>query len=1798
MKVQWARTAVVVVFLLAACTTVLSQMPVAAGYRDFGFGPLVAPTGEKPESKLWWNDGSWWGVLWNAQLGAHHIYKFDWPNQSWIDTGTPADDRSNTKVDVKWDGASNKLYVASHIYTTSASATTDPNTWGRLYRYTYSTGTYSQDSGFPVTITKGQSEALVIDKDTTGMLWVTFVQSSKVYINHSTTGDNVWGTPFLIPASLAARQTSSDDISSVIAFGPGKIGVMWSNQVGKKFFFAVHNDGDPDTVWAPEQTALPGPGGIENSDDHINLKSVQSDASGRVFAAIKTSLNDSNAGPNAPLIELLVRDSSGNWSHYIYGQVKDNHTRPIVLLDTEHNEIYMFAASPDSGTPESIYYKTSDMTNISFPVGKGAPFIQSVTDVGINNGTSTKQNVNSTTGLLVLASDPSAGCNCAGSHVYLHNTLTLNGATAPTISSFSPTKGGVGTVVTVSGSNLSAVNIAAVNGMVGTNLSIISDAQLQMTVPVGASNGVISVTDPNGGVALSSGSFTVQAGTISTTTTLVSSANPSAPGQQVTFTATVNHSSGAAVPTGTISFLDGGTTLGVSVLDSTGAATLATSALTQGTHSITARYSGDGKYHTSTSSALSQVVNAALVSTTTAVASSANPSTVGQSVTFTATVTPTSGTTVPTGTVTFLDGATTLGTGALDGTGKATLATSALTQGTHSITASYGGSSSFSASTSSALSQVVNAVLVSTTTAVASSANPSTVGQSVTFTATVTPTSGTTVPTGTVTFLDGATTLGTGALDGTGKATLATSALTQGTHSITASYGGSSSFSASTSSALSQVVNAVLVSTTTAVASSANPSTVGQSVTFTATVTPTSGTTVPTGTVTFLDGATTLGTGALDGTGKATLATSALTQGTHSITASYGGSSSFSASTSSALSQVVNAALVSTTTAVASSANPSTVGQSVTFTATVTPTSGTTVPTGTVTFLDGATTLGTGALDGTGKATLATSALTQGTHSITASYGGSSSFSASTSSALSQVVNAALVSTTTAVASSANPSTVGQSVTFTATVTPTSGTTVPTGTVTFLDGATTLGTGALDGTGKATLATSALTQGTHSITASYGGSSSFSASTSSALSQVVNAALVSTTTAVASSANPSTVGQSVTFTATVTPTSGTTVPTGTVTFLDGATTLGTGALDGTGKATLATSALTQGTHSITASYGGSSSFSASTSSALSQVVNAVLVSTTTAVASSANPSTVGQSVTFTATVTPTSGTTVPTGTVTFLDGATTLGTGALDGTGKATLATSALTQGTHSITASYGGSSSFGASTSSALSQGVNGISLAATTTTLGSSANPSAVGQSVTFTVTVTPTSGTGTPTGTVSFLDGTTALGTGALDNTGTTTLATSVLTQGTHSITATYGGDGSFAPSTSSALSQVVNAVLVSTTTAVASSANPSGVGQLVTFTATVTPASGTTVPTGMVTFLDGTTTLGTGALDITGKTTFATSGLTQATHSITASYAGDGNFAASTSSALSQVVNAAVVPTLVSVTPSSGSGASQTFQYVFSDANGATAIKSVRTLIGVGTANAGSCQFMYDLGSNTLSVMKDNGSGWGSSQQVGVSGSISNSQCSVDTGISSASLSGSNLTLNLATTFTASFAGSKTIYMLALDVTGLSTGFKSKGTWTTANIIATAPSPVSVTPSSGSGTSQAFQYVFSDVNGGWYVKSLRVLINATTSNVSACEFYYTVSNNSLQAMKDDGSTWGTSVILGQAGSVSNSQCSVDTAASNAVTSGNNITLNLAVTFSPGFTGAKNNYMQAYDNGGLTSGFVLKGTWTTGP
>jgi hypothetical protein len=83
------------------------------GYRGSSFTAtgVFAPTGEKPQSKVWYNDGSWWGSLFNVPKEEYHIYRFDRGTHAWTDTGTPIDERNTSKADTLWDGT--HLYVAS-----------------------------------------------------------------------------------------------------------------------------------------------------------------------------------------------------------------------------------------------------------------------------------------------------------------------------------------------------------------------------------------------------------------------------------------------------------------------------------------------------------------------------------------------------------------------------------------------------------------------------------------------------------------------------------------------------------------------------------------------------------------------------------------------------------------------------------------------------------------------------------------------------------------------------------------------------------------------------------------------------------------------------------------------------------------------------------------------------------------------------------------------------------------------------------------------------------------------------------------------------------------------------------------------------------------------------------------------------------------------------------------------------------------------------------------------------------------------------------------------------------------------------------------------------------------------------------------------------------------------------------------------------------------------------------------------------------------------------------------------------
>lgn len=857
--------------------------------------------------------------------------------------------------------------------------------------------------------------------------------------------------------------------------------------------------------------------------------------------------------------------------------------------------------------------------------------------------------------------------------------------------------------------------------------------------------------------------------------------------------------------------------------------------------------------------------------------SSVNPSALGASVTFNASVS--GDATQPSGNVRFYDGPALLGTAVTDSTGTGTFAISTLGLGSHTITANFTGDTLNSPSTSSALTQVVKRA---PTVSLASNVNPSKVGESTTLIAAVTANGA--QPTGNIVFSDGATTLATVPLNASGIASFTVSSLPAGTRTLTAAYTGDTNTLSGTSRTLAQAVNKWATAVT--MGSSASTAVIGTPVILFVTVTASS--VVPSGSVIFKDGAITLATVALDGTGAATFATPSLAVGTHSLTASFEGDTINAASESFDFEQTIQQ--ISTVTTLASSANPVNGGATLHLTATVIPRSTNAVAgtlDGTVTFTEGTTVLGTGHVSATGSFTLDINSLSVAAHTIKATYNGNTNYASDTSVAMTQQVT--LATSLVQLTSSANPTIAGNAITLTSLVSGNGA--VPTGTVIFVDGTTSLGVATVNTSGQANLTVPALPAGSHAITATYGGDATDNISASSILIQIVNQA--NTAITLTANSNPALSGAPLTLVATLS--SNGSVPQGQLLLRDGSAVIGNAVIGPTGAGQFTLSTLTPGLHTLTASFGGDTDHLASTSVAVAEVIQ--LATSTAALSSSQNPSAFGSAVTLSARITGTGA--QPTGNVLFLDGSMTLANvTVIDGT--ASFSTPSLSIGSHVITLSYTGDATHSASATASLIERVQ----QSTTTTIVSGGSPSIVSNAVTFTATVRGASGLAI-TGSVSFYDAATLLGTSPLGAAGTAILQTSSLSAGTHLIAASYQGDDNDRASESTFLSHVVNTA--DTSVALASNVNPSVVGTAITFTANV--MSRGQAASGQVTFLDGSVTLGT--VNVTnGIASFSTTALNAGLHTIIARYGGDSSTQASTSNILLEVAQQHTTTALVS------------------------------------------------------------------------------------------------------------------------------------------------------------------------------------------------------------------------------------------------------------------------------------------------
>ncbi|MDP5183777.1 Ig-like domain-containing protein [Blastococcus sp. BMG 814] len=367
---------------------------------------VTRPSADKPQSKLWYLDGAWWALMVGA--GGSQVYIHELlPDHTWRTTGTLVDSRLNSSGDALWSARDGRLYVASRV--------SGENLKVAAFTYSSATRSWAVAPGFPVSVNSGGgSESASIDQDSLGRLWVTYTRGSRVWVARSDPAGGNWTAGFL--PSVVDTSIKSDDLSAVIAFG-SSVGVMYSDQVTGRFWFAIHDDADPDDVWRLEDATAT----LSSVDDHINLKQLVGDPQGRIFAAVKTAANDVAGAPaSAPLVGVLSRsgpsDGQGTWAFATAGTIADDHTRPIIMVDATHQELYFLATSPGNGG--DIVHKKSPLSTISFPTGRGAPFVDAKPVV--NNASGAKEPVTAQTGLVVLAV-------AEGQKRYVHAEMDLGG---------------------------------------------------------------------------------------------------------------------------------------------------------------------------------------------------------------------------------------------------------------------------------------------------------------------------------------------------------------------------------------------------------------------------------------------------------------------------------------------------------------------------------------------------------------------------------------------------------------------------------------------------------------------------------------------------------------------------------------------------------------------------------------------------------------------------------------------------------------------------------------------------------------------------------------------------------------------------------------------------------------------------------------------------------------------------------------------------------------------------------------------------------------------------------------------------------------------------------------------------------------------------------------------------------------------------------------------------------------------------------------------------------------------------
>jgi len=405
------------------------------------------------KAQMWFNDGLWWGAF-SDNVGGVYFYK---QSGNTFTQEALIEANYNGRPDVLWNGSN--LFILIYEF----------NTLARLYKFSYDTNndSYSLIPGFPVNLPligmgAGASDAetgsITLAQDTTGKLWAAYPGSfsggdGNYRVIWSTSADHkTWNTTGYVLASGAS--IISQEVAPIIHFGGNKIGVAWSNQPAKEIAFRYHIDGEPETTWSTKEVidsglgSETGLGGV--ADNHMSIKAAPD---GRVFLLAKDS-------DGVGYLHLYTRSAAGVWGNPVSVDPDPlaQNTRPALLLDLEQGEVQVLYNNSAEGL---MYLNKARMDSPVFP--PACPYID---EISASDVTTTKQNLNSETGLWAVASDGGPL-----SQIYVQSLILAPGSGGnprPSLNAITPNTAVLGSApltLTVNGSNFVNGSIIYFKGM-------------------------------------------------------------------------------------------------------------------------------------------------------------------------------------------------------------------------------------------------------------------------------------------------------------------------------------------------------------------------------------------------------------------------------------------------------------------------------------------------------------------------------------------------------------------------------------------------------------------------------------------------------------------------------------------------------------------------------------------------------------------------------------------------------------------------------------------------------------------------------------------------------------------------------------------------------------------------------------------------------------------------------------------------------------------------------------------------------------------------------------------------------------------------------------------------------------------------------------------------------------------------------------------------------------------------------------------------------------------------------------